>query len=144
MTNTGDELMETHVLGTRTQQTAVRASAADPRAWLRELPVCPALGQHQIAHVGVCRAANPYCIVRTKQSGTYFLACFGGEGRILVDGRWQRCRAGTACLLPPHILNAFHAVPSKVWLKIFPSEGTVGIAVTWITFTLSKTACGPS
>jgi AraC-like DNA-binding protein len=43
------------------------------------------------------------------------MGCFGWEGRILVDGRWQKCRAGMACLLPPHLLNAFHAVPGKPW-----------------------------
>ncbi len=115
MTKSSAELAETHVLGERTEQVCVRANNADQRAWLRDAPVCPALGQHQIAHVGVCHGVAPYRIVRTKQSGTYFLACFGGEGRILVDGRWQRCGAGTACLLPPQTLNAFHAVPKSRW-----------------------------
>jgi AraC-like DNA-binding protein len=109
------ELTETHILGAHTRQIVVRANENDRRDWLRGAPISPALAQHQIAHAGVCRAAPPYRVVRTKQSGTYFLACFKGEGRILVDGRWQVCRAGTACLLPPHILNAFHAVAGKRW-----------------------------
>lgn len=114
---TGDtaSLLETHVIGARTHHWVVRCSTDDRRDWLTRAPVCAALGQHQIAHVGVAEASSPYRMVRTRQSGTYLLACFGGEGRILVDGRWQRCRAGTACLLPPHILNAFQAVPGSVW-----------------------------
>ncbi len=109
------ELAETHVLGTQTRQWVVRASATDARPWLQDVPVCSALTQHQIAHLGVCHAVAPYRIVRTRQSGTYFLACFGGRGRFLVEGRWQVCGSGTACLLPPHILNAFHAEPGTPW-----------------------------
>lgn len=97
------------------QQTVVRANRADKRDWLQLAPVCEMLSQHRIAHLGVCEAHAPYRIVRMKQSGTYFMACFGGEGRILVDGRWQACKVGMACLLPPHLLNAFHAVPGKPW-----------------------------
>jgi len=107
------ELTETHVLGAATRQRVVRADDHDPRPWLADAPVCPALAHHQIAHVGICEARSPYRVVRTHQSGTYFLACFGGEGRILVNGRWQACRAGMACLLPPHVLNSFHALPRK-------------------------------
>lgn len=109
------DLSETHILGPRTRQTVVRVDERDSRAWLQGAPTCAALRQHRIAHLGVCEARAPYRIVRTKQSGTYFMASFGGEGRILVDGRWQACRAGMACLLPPHLLNAFHAVERKPW-----------------------------
>lgn len=115
MAKTHTQLSETHLLGPQTRQWVVRARTADTRAWLQDAPVCPALTQHQIAHLGVCHAVAPYRIVRTKQSGTYFLACFGGRGRLLVEGRWQVCAAGTACLLPPHILNAFYAEPGAPW-----------------------------
>lgn len=103
------------MLGPRTRQQVVRVDTHDPRAWLHETPVCSVLAQHRIAHVGVCAARAPYRVVRVKQSGAYFMACVGGEGRILVDGRWQVCRAGTACLLPPGMLNAFYARAGEVW-----------------------------
>lgn len=109
------DLSETHILGERTVQKVVRVDEEDRREWLMNTPACSALGQHRIAHLGICEAHEPYSIVRLKQSGTYFMACYGGEGRILVDGRWQACRAGMACLLPPHLLNAFHAVPGRSW-----------------------------
>lgn len=115
MAKTHAQLSETHTLGAQTRQWVVRASTADPRPWLQATPVCPALTQHQIAHLGVCHAVAPYRVVRMKQSGTYFLACFGGGGRLLVEGRWQVCNAGTTCLLPPHILNAFYAEPGAPW-----------------------------
>jgi AraC-like DNA-binding protein len=109
------ELTETHRLGKGSEVHGVRVDKQDPRDWMKDLPVCSVLNQHQIAHVGVCHAKAPFRIVRTQQSGSYFLACLNGEGRILIDGRWQKCRKGTACLLPPRILNAFHVERGKSW-----------------------------
>lgn len=97
------ELVETHRVGPQTRQRIVRAKD------------CPALAAHGIAHVGIADAAPPYTMVRTDLPGAYFLACFAGEGRILLDGRWQRCTAGMICLAPPHVLHAFHAVAGKRW-----------------------------
>jgi AraC-like DNA-binding protein len=76
---------------------------------------CAALALRQITHVGIADAATPYSMVRTNLSGSYMMACFAGHGRILLDGRWQVCRAGHACLAPPHVLHAFHAVPAVRW-----------------------------
>ncbi len=108
-------LSETDILGPRTRQIVVRADDSDTREWIQGQPVCRALGQHRIAHLGVRQAYAPYSIVRLKQGGAFFMACLGGEGRILVDGRWAACRAGMGCLLPPHMLHAFHAVEGKPW-----------------------------
>ncbi len=115
MRRTHEDLSETHILGANTRQLVVRADTGDPRAWLQSAALCPALARHQIVHVGIMEAAVPYRAVRTRQSGTYLLACFGGEGRILVDGRWKVCKAGTTCLLPAHMLHAFHAVSKSSW-----------------------------
>ena len=68
-------LVETHQSGPHTRERIVRASD------------CPAMAVHGIAHVGVADAAAPYAMVRTDLPGAYFLACFSGEGRILLDGR---------------------------------------------------------
>lgn len=110
-----DGLVETHVVGPGNRLSAVRGSDDDRRPFFAGSPVCPALARHHIAHLGVQDATHPYRIVRTNQAGTFFLACLGGEGRVLADGRWQRVGAGTACLLLPHMLNALHAVPGKHW-----------------------------
>ncbi|MDX1565958.1 MAG: AraC family transcriptional regulator [Phycisphaeraceae bacterium] len=115
MTEPSKSLIETHLLGSRTRQYGIRVDRQDPRAWLQDFPVCPLLQDHQIAHTGIVRARPPFRIVRLQQGGSYFMACFGGEGRILVDGRWQFCRQGTACLLPPRTMNAFHALPGASW-----------------------------
>ncbi len=109
------ELSETHIHGDRTEYRVVRADAADRRFWIRNAPVCAALKAHQIAHAGVMTARDPYQIARLHQSGLYFLACIEGEGRVLVDGRWQKCAAGMAVALPPFMVNAFHAVKGRDW-----------------------------
>jgi AraC-like DNA-binding protein len=108
-------LVETHTPGPGTQERILRALG------------CPSLVPYQIAHVGLAQAVEPYTMVRTDLPGSYFLACFGGEGRIWLDGRWQRCRAGQACLSPAHVLCAFHAVPGHrwdfVWVRYEASAG---------------------
>lgn len=93
----------------------VRADRTDRREWLAQAPVCSALAHHQIRHVAVAHLPAPYEIVRTKLPGSFFLACFGGEGRVLVDGRWVRCGAGRAALLPPGTLQAFQTQPGRTW-----------------------------
>ena len=93
----------------------VRADAADLRPWLAKAPVCPVLANHQIRHLAVARMPSPFEIVRTRLGGSYFLACFGGEGKVLVDGRWTRCRPGQAVLLPPGTLQAFQTTPDRTW-----------------------------
>ena len=108
-------LVETHTPGPGTHERILRAAG------------CPSLVPYQIAHVGLAEAVEPYTMVRTDLPGSYFLACFRGEGRIWLDGRWQRCRAGQACLSPAHVLCAFHAVPGHrwdfVWVRYEASAG---------------------
>jgi AraC-like DNA-binding protein len=115
MPDTLENLSETHILGPRNRIWAVRASVDDQRPFLAGSPVCPGLGRYHVAHLGVQSAAHPYRIVRTHQQGTFFMACLDGEGRVLADGRWEVVAAGTACLLLPHMLNAFHAIPRRPW-----------------------------
>jgi AraC-like DNA-binding protein len=76
---------------------------------------CRVLALHRIAHVGWAETPAPYRRVRVQPSGSYVHVSLAGEGRILLDGRWQICRPGMACLAPPRILNAFHAVPGHRW-----------------------------
>lgn len=96
-------LAETHVLGAETNEHKVRAQE------------CPTLALHHIAHVGVADASVPYEMVRLDLGGTYFLSCSSGRGQILLDGRWQTCREGWACLAPPHALLAFRAMRGTRW-----------------------------
>jgi AraC-like DNA-binding protein len=93
----------------------IRADDADSRDWLAKSPVCPELGRHRIRHLAVAQMPAPFEIVRAQLGGIYFLACFGGEGRVLVDGRWAPCRPGQAFLLPPGKQHAVHTKPGSRW-----------------------------
>lgn len=115
MRRTDDHLSETDIRPDRAQTFMVRADDADLREWLANAPVCTELARHRIRHLAVASMPSPFEIVRTKLGGSYFLACVGGEGRVLIDGRWARCRPGEAVLLPPGTLHAFHTAPGKTW-----------------------------
>ena len=108
-------LEDCQIFGCRTRVEVVRAGEEKEREWLRDAPVCELLSQHHILHAGVMHAQSPFEIVRTDQSGTFMLACFGGRGRILVDGGWRTVVAGEACLMPPFVANALKCVPGEKW-----------------------------
>lgn len=98
-----------------TRSHVVRADSSDERDWLHGQPVCSLLRQHQIAHVEIVEAAPRFRMVRRDQSGTFMLACFGGQGLVLADGRWQEVTAGQACLLPPFATNGMKATGRGPW-----------------------------
>lgn len=98
-----------------THMRGVQAANVEVRPWISSFPVCKALNQYQIIHVGFQETTHLTRIVRTKQTTTYFLACLGGRGKVLIDGRWRICREGYACLLPAHTLNAFETLPNTKW-----------------------------
>ncbi len=134
MRRTDRNLSETDIRPAGAVVTLVRADMDDPRPWLTDAPVCPALNHYQIRHVAVAHMHAPFEIVRTQLTGSYFLACLGGEGRVLVDGRWMRCHPGQAVLLPPHTRQAFHAIPQHpwdiCWVRYRESEGQRPLAAT--------------
>lgn len=115
MSATDPRLSETDIRSPAAEVRTVRADDDDTRPWLAGAPVCPALARVQVRHLGVARMPAPFEIVRSRLGGSYFLACFAGEGRVLVDGAWVPCRRGQAALLPPGTLHAFHTVKGGRW-----------------------------
>ena len=103
------------ILGKKTTYEVVQGTHLDDREWLANEPYCPLLNHHHIAHAGIMRAEYPFEITRHNQSGTFMLSCFSGSGLILVDGSWQRIRAGEACLLPPFVMNSLRCEKSASW-----------------------------
>jgi AraC-like DNA-binding protein len=99
----------------QTRMHGVRAADVELRPWITNSPVCKSLNQYRMVHVGVQETTHLTRIVRTRQTTTYFLACIGGRGKVLIDGRWRVCREGYACLLPAHTLNAFETLPRTKW-----------------------------
>ena len=85
------------------------------RLWSLSCDDCPELAVHRIKRLGLADATSPYRRVRVRPTGSFVMVCYEGSGRVLLDGRWQTSRAGVACLAPPRVLNAFHAVPGTRW-----------------------------
>src|SRR5438552_5783996 len=111
MSRTQQELSDVTVHSPGTRMRGVKALDVEWRPWIAGFPECPALKQYRIIHVGIMGAESPTRIVRTNQTTTYFLACFGGKGKVLIDGRWRVCGKGVAGPLPGVKLDAFEGVP---------------------------------
>lgn len=101
--NSDHDLAETTIDGPRT------------RRWVVEAAECAEMGTHRIARLGMDEALPPYRRVRMAPGGSFVLACLGGSGEILLDGRWQRVKPGMVCLAPPRVLNAFYATGRERW-----------------------------
>lgn len=86
------------------------------RRWTLDEKECAELKTHHIAWLGIDTVHAPYKRVRLAPSGSFLLATLEGEGRVLLEGRWERVTAGALCMAPPRVLNAFHAVPGKPWI----------------------------
>ena len=93
----------------------VSIGAKDTQTKLLRGTDCTLLQQQRIAHVGWTETGAPFQQVRLQPSGSYIQVCIAGEGRIMLDGRWQESCPGMAALAPPRVLNAFEAVPGKRW-----------------------------
>ncbi|MFT4550590.1 MAG: AraC-like DNA-binding protein [Verrucomicrobiales bacterium] len=125
-------LSDIHILGGSTESLAICSLGSDEPDWLCGSPVCALLSQHHILHAGIMTARQPFQVIRSDQSGTFFLACFGGSGSILSDGGWKPVKAGEACLLPPHTVNALKVGRSKkwefAWVRYLEPRGVVPVA----------------
>ncbi len=107
------------ILGERTAHRAVQMPGAAPQAWLADTPVCPVLPRFHMLHLGVVDAVTPYRFMRRCTRALEFLACFGGEGRILVDGDWVPFGPGTAALLPQNAAAGYFAVGDEPWRLVW-------------------------
>jgi AraC-like DNA-binding protein len=106
------------IVATRSSPTPLKETTLDgprTRRWALDQKECAELKLHHIAWLGIDTAYPPYRRVRLAPSGSFLLATLAGEGRVLLEGRWERVTAGSLCMAPPRVLNAFHAVPGKRW-----------------------------
>lgn len=98
-----EQLSDIHMLGADTREQRLTADQ------------CAPLKRFCIKHVGIIDAAEPFHILRANTGGTFLLACDGGIGHVMLEGRWMKLRAGEACLSPPHIRYALRALPKQRW-----------------------------
>lgn len=83
--------------------------------WVLEATDCKPLAVQRIARLGIDCAVAPYERVRLHPQGSFVMIGVEGSGRVLLDGRWQTLGKGIACMAPPRVPNAFHALPGKKW-----------------------------
>ena len=107
------------IIGERTSHRAVRRPDGAPPPWTEDTPVCPVLERHHMLHLGVVDAVAPYRFVRRSTRAFELLACFGGEGRVLVDGVWRTIGPGTTVLLPQNSVAGYFAVGGEPWKLVW-------------------------
>ncbi len=87
--------------------------------WNLTPEVCPLLTVHHMARVGVDDSAGGFERVRTRPGGSFIMETESGEGRILLEGKWQKLTRGDVALAPPRVLNAFYTPPGRRWKLAF-------------------------
>lgn len=85
------------------------------RLWKVSADECPDMATFRLARYGIDQTQDPYRRVRMFPGGSFILACLGGEGRILLEGRWQMVLPGEVIMAPPRVLNAFYTPTGKTW-----------------------------
>lgn len=98
-----EDLCETHTLG------------ADTGEWLVAARQVPGFASTGTLFAGYSDARLGYRFVRHAPAFSQILACTAGEGRVLIDGGWERCPAGFAYLTAPRSLCAYHVAPRGRW-----------------------------
>ncbi|HVW01652.1 MAG TPA: AraC family transcriptional regulator [Planctomycetaceae bacterium] len=115
------DLSETHTVGRQS------------REWIVSPQSCPALALYHISLAGVSHASPEFRFVRPDPPMSQALVCFGGSGRVLVEGEWLSCEAGQAYITPPHRLHAYHADHGRwkvCWVTYGTDSGAPALGVT--------------
>ena len=76
---------------------------------------CPQLRAAEIWSAGLSDAGRGYRMVRVRPTFEQLLVCVAGEGQVLIDGRWQRCGAGQAFLMPLGLDHAYETAGGRRW-----------------------------
>ncbi len=76
---------------------------------------CPLLGAHGMARVGVDDSGYGFERVRTRPAGSFIMETESGEGRILLEGKWQKLSKGDVAMAPPRVFNAFYTPAGRRW-----------------------------
>lgn len=83
--------------------------------WFLTPEDCPLLAAHGLARVGIDNSAAGYQRVRLRPAGSFILETSEGEGRVLLEGKWQKTTEGEVVMAPPRVLNAFQTAPGQHW-----------------------------
>jgi AraC-like DNA-binding protein/quercetin dioxygenase-like cupin family protein len=97
------ELREIHAHGASTREQLVSA---------RQVKGLATAG---ILFAGYSDAGPGFRFVRHSPAFGQILACTEGEGRVLIEGTWQRCPPGHAYITAPNALCAYESKPTNRW-----------------------------
>jgi len=96
-------LRETHLIG------------PECREWVLSHERFPQLRNGRFVWVGHSEIIAPYRMVRKQSVHAHVLACFGGQGRVLIDGEMVPWKPGKVLLAPRGVCHAFEPVGRKLW-----------------------------
>ncbi len=96
-------LRETHLIGPRC------------REWVLDREHFPQLRSARLVWVGHGELRPPYRMIRPYSPYSHVVACFGGRGRVLVDGAEVDWRPGHVLLAPVNRLHAFEVAGREPW-----------------------------
>jgi len=97
-------LRETHMVGPNTKE------------WVLGRERFPQLANSHFVWVGHSVIHQPYRMLRLSCVYAQVVACFGGSGKILIEGELQDWKAGQVMLCPRGALHAFEASNPDPWL----------------------------
>ncbi len=98
-----EHLRETHLIGPRC------------REWVLGADHVPQLRTAQLAWLGHGELRPPYRMVRKPSTRSHVVACFGGRGRALIDGRETDWGPGQVLLAPANVFHAFEVAGRGPW-----------------------------
>ena len=96
-------LRETHLIGPTC------------REWVLSHERFPQLHGGRFVWVGHSLLHQPYRMVRMQAVHAHVVACFGGRGRVLIDGREVDWRPGQVLLVPRGTCHAFEPAGREPW-----------------------------
>lgn len=76
---------------------------------------CSSLTPFGIQLVGTSEAVLGFRFERISPGFVQILACLDGEGEVLVDNEWRRCRPGQAYITPQRMSHSYRAIKRSVW-----------------------------
>src|SRR6187401_3641961 len=97
----------------------VTFDSAGTKCWNVTPADCPFLQAYRIARVGIDDSRAGYKRVRIRPSGSFIMETSVGEGRILLEGKWQKLGTGDVAMAPPRVLNAFYTPRGRHWVTAF-------------------------
>lgn len=80
---------------------------------------CPALIPYGIQLAGTSEATLGFRFERVAPGFVQILACLGGEGEVLIENEWRRCRRGQAYITPQGKPHTYRAIKRSVWKLIW-------------------------